>query len=111
MNDSRRVAMPVALVLLAAAGTFALTMGARQSMGLFVSPIAFTSANVPEAWRPRYALNPMVGIIDGFRWSLLNGAAPPPVATLVACVAFTALILLAGVVYFRRMERDFADVI
>ncbi len=79
--------------------------------GLFISPIAFTTANVPERWRTLYALNPMVGIIDGFRWSILGGHAPLDLQTLGISVTVTFSVLLLGVWYFRRMERSFADVI
>jgi len=79
--------------------------------GLFVSPIAFTTANVPERWRSLYALNPMVGIIDGFRWSILAGHTPLDLHAVKVSVAVTLAFLLVGVWYFRRMERSFADVI
>jgi lipopolysaccharide transport system permease protein len=79
--------------------------------GLFISPIAFSTAEVPETWRTLYALNPMVGIIDGFRWSILGGHAPLEPYTVGFSVAVTISLLLFGVRYFRRMERSFADVI
>ena len=79
--------------------------------GLFVSPIAFSTSNVPEAWRTLYSLNPMVGIIDGFRWSILRGETPLDPNALGLSVAVTTSFLLLGVWYFRRMERSFADVI
>jgi lipopolysaccharide transport system permease protein len=79
--------------------------------GLFISPIAFTTANVPERWRTLYALNPMVGIIDGFRWALLAGRTPLDAGAVGLSVVVTSGALLAGVWYFRRMERGFADVI
>jgi lipopolysaccharide transport system permease protein len=79
--------------------------------GLFISPIAFTTANVPERWRTLYALNPLVGIIDGFRWSILGGSTPLDPQLLGLSVAVTASFLFLGVWYFRRMERGFADVI
>ena len=79
--------------------------------GLFVSPIAFTTANVPDRWRSLYALNPMVGIIDGFRWSILAGHTPLDLHAVTVSVAVTLAFLLVGVWYFRRMERSFADVI
>jgi homopolymeric O-antigen transport system permease protein len=79
--------------------------------GLFVSPIAFTSANLPERWRTVYALNPMVGIIDGFRWSLLGGYPRFDTWTVGVSGGVTAAFLLLGIGYFRRMERSFADVI
>jgi len=80
-------------------------------LGLFVSPIAFSTANVPEAWRTLYALNPMVGIIDGFRWCILGGHTPLDLNTVAISVAVMVSLLFLGVWYFRRMERSFADVI
>jgi lipopolysaccharide transport system permease protein len=79
--------------------------------GLFVSPIAFSTADVPANWRVLYALNPMVGVIDGFRWSILGGKAPFDLLTVGFSVVVIASLLLLGVWYFRRMERSFADVI
>jgi len=78
--------------------------------GMFISPVAFSTADVPERWRMLYSLNPMVGIIDGFRWSLLGGDALPP-GTLWISVIVTVLMMLLGIWYFRRMEHGFADVI
>jgi len=78
-------------------------------LGLFVSPVAFESAQVPERWRAIYALNPLVGIIDGFRWSLLGATLDPTVVG--TSIAVTLLSLAAGVWYFRRTERGFADAI
>lgn len=80
-------------------------------LGLFVSPIAFSTSQVPERWRAVYALNPLVGIIDGFRWSILGGRTPLEPAWVMTSVALTAGSLLLGVWYFRRMERGFADAI
>jgi lipopolysaccharide transport system permease protein len=79
--------------------------------GLFISPIAFTTANVPERWRALYALNPLVGIIDGFRWSILGGRILLDPQIVLLSVAVTTSFLVLGVWYFRRMERSFADVI
>jgi lipopolysaccharide transport system permease protein len=79
--------------------------------GLFVSPIAFSTANVPDKWRSLYALNPMVGIIDGFRWSLLGGHAPLDPETVWTATGVTTAAVVLGVWYFRRMEHGFADVI
>jgi len=64
---------------------------------------------VPEGWRTLYALNPMVGVIDGFRWSLLG--TPLDTRLLAISCATTAVLLALGVWYFRRTEREFADVI
>lgn len=78
---------------------------------LFVSPIAFTTATMPEPWRSFYVLNPLVGIIDGFRWSIIGPTAPLAADALTASVVCTVASLAVGVWYFRRMERTFADVI
>ena len=77
---------------------------------MFASPVAYPSSLVPEQWRLLYALNPMAGVIEGFRWALLGtGTSPGP---MTAVSAFAALLLLAsGAFYFRRMERTFADVV
>jgi lipopolysaccharide transport system permease protein len=80
-------------------------------VGLFVSPIAFETSSVPERWRLMYSLNPLAGIIDGFRWSILGGRKPLDPATLSLSVAVTVLFLMVGIWYFRRTERSFADVI
>jgi lipopolysaccharide transport system permease protein len=80
-------------------------------LGLFVSPVAFSTSDVPERWRALYALNPLAGIIDGFRWSILGGQSPPDWTALVISAIVTVAALYAGIWYFRRMERGFADVI
>ncbi len=80
-------------------------------IGLFVSPIAFTTVNIPERWMPLYALNPLVGVIDGFRWSILGGRVPLDPYPLTLSVLTTLVFLAFGIWYFRRMERHFADVI
>ncbi len=78
---------------------------------LYVSPVGFTSAIVPEKWRLLYSLNPMVGVIDGFRWSISGGRSAIFVPGLtIGCVVMSAL-LFSGIWYFRRTERTFADVI
>ena len=79
--------------------------------GLFVSPVAFSTADVPERWQALYSLNPLVGIIDGFRWTLLGGRTPPSPETIWISVVVTGLMLVLGVWYFRRMEHGFANVI
>ncbi len=77
---------------------------------LFATPVAYPSSMVPAAWRSLYALNPMVGVVDGFRWALL-GRTPAPTATVAAsCLAMT-VIFAGGLFYFRKTERTFADVI
>jgi lipopolysaccharide transport system permease protein len=79
--------------------------------GLFVSPVGFASAIVPGQWRLIYALNPLVGVIDGFRWALLRGEPALPVAGLALSTAIAVLLVASGLWYFRRTERKFADVI
>lgn len=77
---------------------------------LFASPVAYPTSLVPEAWRPLYALNPMVGVIDGFRWALLGDAPAPGIGLLVSALVVIVL-LFAGLAYFRRVERSFADAV
>lgn len=79
--------------------------------GLYVSPVGFSSTVVPEKWRLLYALNPMVGVIDGFRWAILGGKAPLYWPGFWLSAALTGLVFLLGVRYFRGTERAFADVI
>lgn len=79
--------------------------------GLFVSPVGFSSAVVPEKWRMLYSLNPMVGAIDGFRWAILGGTSPLYLPGAFPSLVVTALMFCGGVWYFRRAERFFADVI
>jgi lipopolysaccharide transport system permease protein len=76
----------------------------------FATPIIYSATVVPEQIRWAYYLNPMAGVIDGFRWALL-GQPPPPVIPFVASIIITAALLTAGLFYFRRVERAFADVI
>jgi lipopolysaccharide transport system permease protein len=77
---------------------------------LFVSPVAYPSSLVPAAWRPFYGLNPMAGVVEGFRWALL-GKSSGVGAMLAVSVAVVILLLVGGVCYFRHMETGFADVI
>lgn len=80
-------------------------------LGLYISPVGFSSSVVPEAWRLLYSLNPMVGVIDGFRWAILRGSPPLYIPGLLLSVSVVMLLLVSGIWYFRRMERRFADVI
>lgn len=79
--------------------------------GLFISPVGFSQKLVPEQYRLLYSLNPMVGVIDGFRWCLLNDSRELYIPGLVLSVILIALLLASGIWYFRRMERTFADII
>ncbi len=77
---------------------------------LFASPVAYPASLVPEAYRPLYGLNPMAGVIEGFRWALL-GTDAPNWGLMAVSAAVVALLLVGGVLYFRRMESTFADVV
>jgi lipopolysaccharide transport system permease protein len=77
---------------------------------MYVSPVVYSVHSVPEKWRVLYSLNPMVGVIEGFRWGLLGKERPDFTAMAVSTLAVLAL-LFGGLVFFRRMERTFADVI
>lgn len=77
---------------------------------LFITPIAYSAQMIPEEWQLVYALNPMVGVVEGFRWSLL-GSGTPPGAMLLISMAVTVFLLVSGLFYFRRMERTFADMV
>jgi homopolymeric O-antigen transport system permease protein len=79
--------------------------------GMYVSPVGFSSTRVPDRWRLLYSLNPMVGVIDGFRWALLRGPVPLYWPGMLASIASTLAFCVAGTWYFRKMERTFADVI
>lgn len=77
---------------------------------LFATPIAYPSSLLGEPWRTVYALNPMVGVVEGFRWALLGThTAPGPIIAVSALVAL--IILVTGAFYFRRMEKTFADIV
>jgi lipopolysaccharide transport system permease protein len=77
---------------------------------LFVTPIAYPSSLLPERWRTLYGLNPMAGVVEGFRWALLGTHTAP--GKLIIVSALVALILfISGILYFRRMEQSFADVL
>lgn len=77
---------------------------------LFATPVAYATSIVPEEWRGLYALNPMVGVVDGFRWALL-GLNEPPDVTVAVSSGVTLLAFITGLMYFRRTERTFADII
>lgn len=79
--------------------------------GLYVSPVGFSSDLVPERWRVLYSLNPMVAVIDGFRWAIIGGEARIYWPGFVVSCLLIAFILVTGVMYFRKTEKTFADVI
>lgn len=124
--DLRILALPL-LVLLAVALTFgaslwfaALTaqyrdfrfiVGLIAQLGLYISPVGFSSSVVPQEWRLLYSLNPLVGVIDGFRWAILRGAVDLYWPALAVSMAAAVLLVVSGLHYFRRAERRLADVI
>src|SRR5262249_43771930 len=77
---------------------------------LFATPVAYSSSLIPEAWRPLFALNPMAGVVEGFRWALLGTAEAPRALLAVSTIAVLAT-FVGGLFYFRRTERTFADVV
>jgi len=79
--------------------------------GLYVSPVGFSSSIVPEKWRILYDLNPMVGVIDGFRWSISGGKTAIPWQSLELSMVTIVFFLITGIWYFRKTERTFADII
>ena len=79
-------------------------------MLVFISPVVYPLSEVPEGLQPIYALNPMTAVLEGFRWCMLPNAEPPGLLLLIP-VATSALLLLTGLLYFHRREREFADVI
>ncbi len=79
--------------------------------GLYISPVGFSSSIVPEKWRLLYSINPMVGVIDGFRWAILGGEAKIYLPGFILSTGLVVLLFISGIWYFRKTERSFADVI
>jgi lipopolysaccharide transport system permease protein len=79
--------------------------------GLYISPVGFSSAVVPEKWRLLYSLNPMVGVIDGFRWAICGGKATLFMNGFLLSLITVVLICGSGIYYFRKTEKAFADII
>mgnify|MGYP006156172429 FL=1 len=79
--------------------------------GLYISPVGFSSNIVPEKWRWLYSLNPMVGVIYGFRWAIIGGDASIYWPGFLLSLALVVLLLVSGIWYFRRLEKNFADII
>jgi lipopolysaccharide transport system permease protein len=78
---------------------------------LFITPIAYPASMIPERWKLLYALNPMTGVVDGFRWALLGNQQSAPTAMLAVSSLIAVGVLVSGLFYFRRMERQFADMV
>lgn len=79
-------------------------------LGQYLSPVAYTTSIIPAKWRFLYSLNPMVGVINGFRWSIL-GTAPPDWRTLLISSCGVLFLFMSGLFYFRKVESTFADII
>jgi lipopolysaccharide transport system permease protein len=79
--------------------------------GLYISPVGFSSKVVPDQWRLLYSLNPMAGVIDGFRWCILGGESHIYWPGFALCLAVIAFFLWLGISKFRKMEKSFADLI
>lgn len=79
--------------------------------GMYVSPVGFSSSIVPERWRFIYSLNPMVGVIDGFRWCVQGASVPLYIPGVINAFVISILVFFSGVWFFRRFERSFADFI
>jgi lipopolysaccharide transport system permease protein len=77
---------------------------------MYLCPIVYPVSMVPESYRTIYAINPMVGVIEGFRWSLL-GSAPPNWTMVAVSLMAVAAVLFSGLAYFRKVETTFADII
>jgi lipopolysaccharide transport system permease protein len=106
-------ALGVALWLAALSVTFRDIQQAMPflvQLWLFATPVVYPSTIVPDAWLPVLALNPMSGIIEGFRWALL-GVGDPPGLMLAVSTSVSLLVIAGGIAYFRRAERSFADVV
>jgi lipopolysaccharide transport system permease protein len=76
----------------------------------FITPVAYPSSIIPERWRALYGLNPMAGVVEGFRWALLNTAEAPQ-ATILVSTGVVVLLFVGGIFWFRRLEQGFADVV
>lgn len=78
--------------------------------GLYISPVGFSSNIIPQQWRLLYSLNPMVGVIDGFRWAIIGGS-PLYFPGLLLSIIIAGIVFISGVIYFRKTEKTFADII
>jgi lipopolysaccharide transport system permease protein len=88
---------------------FAYALPFLLQVWMYASPVVYSSSLIPEQWRLLYGLNPLVGIIDGFRWALLGG--PAPIASILEAAVGASVLLFIGASVFQRVERSFADVV
>ena len=80
-------------------------------LGLYISPVGFSSSVIPEKWRLLYSLNPMVGVIDGFRWCIIGESSAIYMPGFILSIVFTIIMLYVAIRYFRKTEKKFADII
>jgi lipopolysaccharide transport system permease protein len=78
---------------------------------MYITPIAYPASLVPEKWKLIYALNPMTGVVEGFRWALLGSVSSAPGPMMIVSTSISLALLVSGMFYFRRMEREFADMV
>jgi lipopolysaccharide transport system permease protein len=88
----------------------AATIPLVTQLWMYASPVVYPVSLVPEQWRTLYALNPMAGVIEGFRWALL-GKSSPEIQVLIVSGLVVVAILISGLIYFKNVERNFADLI
>lgn len=88
---------------------FAYTIPFLLQLGLYTSPVGFSSSAIPDEWRLFYSLNPLVSVIDGFRWAIVGGESKIYIPGFVTSTLVVVLILLSGILHFRRTEKTFAD--
>ena len=86
------------------------TMNFLVQFWLFATPVAYSSNLIPDKWRFIYGINPMAGVVEGFRWALLGKSSPPNMMLWVS-IAVVIIVLVSGLYYFRRMEQEFADIV
>jgi lipopolysaccharide transport system permease protein len=78
---------------------------------MYASPVVYSATLIPEGWaRIAYGLNPMAGVVQGFRWAIL-GVGEPPSGLIILSILMAIFLLISGMLYFKRMERTFADVV
>jgi lipopolysaccharide transport system permease protein len=79
--------------------------------GLYISPVGFSSTIIPEKWRLLYSLNPMVGVIDGFRWAILGGTSHLFIPSFILSIVLVLFVFIYSLIFFRKTEKIFADII
>ena len=101
----------MAITSAAPRSTAAASCSRAAQFWLLATPIAYPSSLIPDRYRPLYGINPMAGVVQGFRWAILDGGHAMYLPGLMISILGVALLLVSGIWYFRRTERTFADVI